>query len=81
LAVGDLPACDAVFIDGDHSRAGVLHDTALAKAAVRPGGVIIWHDDHDLGTVDVRLVLDEMHAYGETTAVHVVGTWLAFERL
>lgn len=79
LAVGDLPACDAAFIDGDHSRAGVLHDTALAKAAVRPGGIVIWHDDHDLGTVDVRAVLDEMHAYGEATAVHVEGTWLAFE--
>ena len=53
---------------------GVLHDTALAKAAIRPGGVIIWHDDHDLGTFDVRAVPDEMHAYGEAIAWRHEGT-------
>lgn len=81
LAPGDLPACDAVFIDGDHSKVGVLHDTQLAKAALRPGGIIVWHDDHDQqGDVQVRAALDEMHAFGEATATHVAGTWIAFER-
>lgn len=80
LTDADLPACDAVFIDGDHSRAGVEQDYALARAVLRPGGIIIFHDDHDQGTVDVRDVLDDMHANGET-AVHVEGTWLAFQRV
>lgn len=80
LAPGDLPACDAVFIDGDHSRVGVLHDTQVAKASLRPGGIIVWHDDNDAPVVEVRAALDEMHAYGEATATHVAGTWLAFER-
>ncbi len=80
LGVGDLLACDVAFIDGDHGRVAVEHDTALARQIVRPGGIIIWHDYHDLGTVDVREVLDEFHAAG-ADIVHVADTWLAFERI
>ena len=76
----DLAPCDAVFIDGDHSRAGVLHDTELARALVRPGGMIVWHDYHDHGTVDVKEVLDDLHARGEEIA-RVDRTWLAFARM
>jgi len=68
---------DAVFIDGDHSRAAVEHDTRLARQLLRPGGLIIWHDYHDLGTVDVRDVLHEMQAQG-AALTHVEGTWLVF---
>lgn len=80
LAAEDLEPCDAVFIDGDHGRAGVLNDTALARELVRPGGIVVWHDYHNLGTVDVREVLDEMHAAGASIQ-HVENTWLAFERI
>lgn len=80
LTPADLAPCDAVFIDGDHSRAGVLQDTALARAVVRRGGVIIWHDYHDLGTVDVRDVLHEFAAAGEAIT-SVAGTWIAFQRV
>jgi len=75
----DLPPCEAVFIDGDHSRRAVLHDTALARSVIQPGGIIIWHDYHDLGTVDVRAVLDEMHNQG-ASLFHVEKTWLVFEQ-
>lgn len=78
LTPSDLPAADVVFIDGDHSWAGVLNDTALARRLVRPGGIIIWHDYHDLGNVDVSQVLDEFHKAGDDI-VHVDGTWLAFQ--
>lgn len=73
-------AYDVVFIDGDHSEAAVIWDTALARAAVRPGGLIIWHDYHDKETVDVRRVLDAQYAEGRKIQ-HVAGTWLAFERV
>jgi predicted O-methyltransferase YrrM len=76
----DLPPCDAVFIDGDHGRFGVEHDSDLAFRAVRPGGIIVWHDYHDLGTVDVRDVLHELRAKGHDI-ISVEGTWLAFERV
>lgn len=80
LIASDLPAADLVFIDGDHGREAVLHDTALARAIVRPGGIIIWHDYHHQGSVDVAEVLEEMAAAGSPIR-HVEGTWLAFERV
>ena len=79
LTAADLAPCDAAFIDGDHSREVVAHDTALARALVRPGGIIVWHDYHDLGTVDVKAVLDDMHQAGDVI-YRVENTWLAFER-
>jgi predicted O-methyltransferase YrrM len=70
---------DAMFIDGDHGAAAVCHDTRLAHACVRPGGIVIWHDYHDLGTVDVRAVLDDLFFCGARLQ-HVENTWLVFER-
>jgi predicted O-methyltransferase YrrM len=75
----DLCSCDVAFIDGDHSAAAVWHDTDLATALVRPGGLIIFHDYSDRGTVDVRDVLDEMYLAGRPLQ-RIDNTWLAFER-
>ncbi|WP_181172038.1 MULTISPECIES: class I SAM-dependent methyltransferase [unclassified Mesorhizobium] len=76
----DLPECDFAFIDGDHGRAGVISDTALARHRVRKGGIIVWHDYHARGTVDVQAVLEDMHADNHPIS-HVEGTWLAFMRV
>jgi SAM-dependent methyltransferase len=35
---------DLAFIDGDHRRASVLEDYALARTLVRDGGIISGHD-------------------------------------
>lgn len=75
----DIGFADAIFIDGDHSRFGVENDTSLATSIVRSGGIIIWHDYHTLGTVDVKAVLDEMDANG-CPLVHVQDTWLVFRQ-
>jgi predicted O-methyltransferase YrrM len=80
LRAADLQPCDLAFIDGDHGRQAVLHDSQLARELVRPGGIIIWHDYHQLGTVDVREVLHELHQ-GGARIEHVQGTWLAFQRI
>lgn len=71
---------DIVFIDGDHSEEAVKFDTVLARQLTHPGGLIIWHDYHNLETVDVRRVLDAQYADGRKIQ-HVAGTWLAFERV
>ena len=71
---------DAAFIDGDHGWRGVLHDTMLARQLVRPGGIIVWHDYHDRGNVDVREVLEILHVTGSKISA-VEDTWLAFERV
>jgi predicted O-methyltransferase YrrM len=79
LGPADIGPADVIFIDGDHSAEVVMHDTALARAIVRPGGIIIWHDYHDLAGIDVRHVLDGFHRDGHDIK-HIAGTWLAFER-
>jgi predicted O-methyltransferase YrrM len=35
---------DFLFIDGDHSRVGVMADYDLYKKFVRPGGLVAFHD-------------------------------------
>lgn len=80
LTAEDLPQCDAVFIDADHSRVGVLNDRALALQVVRKGGVIIYHDDNCLPVVEVTQTLNELGAQGAVIQ-HVADTWLAFERV
>ena len=35
---------DMIFIDGDHGRAGALHDSCLAWHLLSNRGVIFWHD-------------------------------------
>jgi predicted O-methyltransferase YrrM len=81
LMPADLAPAEAIFIDGDHGERAVIHDSALAAAVIRRGrpGIIIWHDYHELGTVDVKAVLDRLHRIGNPIT-HVAGTWLAFER-
>lgn len=36
--------CDFLFIDGDHSAAGVRRDFELYEPLVQPGGMIVLHD-------------------------------------
>lgn len=80
LSPEDIGPIDAAFIDGDHSLRGVFQDTWLAVSNIRPGGIIIWHDFHDLGTVDVRPALEGLSKVGWPIQF-VVGTWLAFTRI
>lgn len=35
---------DYIFIDGDHSYAGVKNDAEKALQLLKPGGIIVWHD-------------------------------------
>jgi predicted O-methyltransferase YrrM len=78
LTPDDFPPVDAVFIDGDHSSEVVRHDSDLARAIVKPGGILIWHD-YQNGGVEVAPVLQLDHRHGHDIR-HVEGTWLAFER-
>jgi len=73
----DFQPVDAVFIDGDHSQRVVAHDSRLAQAIVRPGGLVVWHDYLNQDVNDVTLVIDELIGNGWPIRV-VTGTWLAF---
>jgi predicted O-methyltransferase YrrM len=82
--VDDLPKADLVLIDGDHCADMVLHDTALARGVINPGGAVVWHDYKRLDDrgrpdrVNVSEVLEEMQ-HGGADIRHIDGTWLAIE--
>jgi hypothetical protein len=75
----DLEMCDAVFIDGDHSEKAVLHESRLARALVRPGGMICWHD-YNNPAVEVTQALNSL--IGEGWKIESIpNSWLAFMRI
>lgn len=79
LVAEELEECSAVFIDGDHSFKGVLHDSRLAHALVKRG-IVIWHDYLN-SAVEVTEVLDLLHDDEGWPIKAISGTWLAFMRM
>jgi predicted O-methyltransferase YrrM len=79
ISAADLEPCDAVFIDGDHSEAAVLHESRLARRLIRGPGIIVWHDFFN-PHVEVTQALDRLH--GEGWPINCVdSSWLAFMRV
>lgn len=78
LTADELEPVDAVFIDGDHSAMGVLHDSLLARELLRPRGIIVWHD-YQNPAVEVTSVIHHL-AESDWRISHVPGTWLAYLR-
>lgn len=81
LAPNEIPRCDVMIIDGDHGEAAVRHDSQLAFARVRVGGLILWHDywPEFEGSSVVR-VINELYENGYAIR-HIPETWLAICRL
>jgi predicted O-methyltransferase YrrM len=78
LQAEELEPIDAAFIDGDHSVIAVEHDSRLARALLRPGGVIVWHD-YGNPAVEATAALD--HLIAEGWPIHFIeGTWIAYMR-
>ena len=78
LTHDDLEPADAVFIDGDHSFDGVMHDSRLARELIRSPGIIVWHDWQNPG-VEVTPALDRLSEEG-WPIVGIEGSWLAFTK-
>jgi predicted O-methyltransferase YrrM len=78
LRSGYLEACDAVFIDGDHSELAVLHESRMARRLLRKPGIIVWHDYGNCA-VEVTRALDQLKSEGWPINC-VDNSWLAFLR-
>lgn len=76
LTRDDLEPADAVFIDGDHSFDGVMRDARLARALVRPGGLIAFHD-YGNPHVEVTAALDHLEQEGWPLN-QIEGSWIAY---
>ena len=79
LMPDDLEPADAVFIDGDHAMAAVLHESQLARSLLRPGGIIVWHDWLN-PAVEVTEALFRLRVQGWQID-DVENSWLAFTRV
>jgi len=79
LRDGDLADCDAVFIDGDHSEAAVIHESRLAFRLLRRPGIIVWHD-YQNPAVEVTTALNWLAIEGWPIG-YVENSWIAFMRL
>lgn len=79
LQPSDLPTADLIFIDGDHSKEGVLYDTQLARQVIRKGGIICWHDYGNLPVPDVTAVIDTMNIFEGDHICLVEGTMICFQ--
>ena len=76
----DLGKFDLIFIDGDHTYAGVEFDTRLAYALLNPGGVVIWHDYGRASDLDVTSLVHYLNLKErEGRICAVMETWTAFE--
>jgi predicted O-methyltransferase YrrM len=76
LGLADLEPCDAAFIDGDHSRDAVMHDSRLARRLVKRGGVIVWHDYLN-PAVEVTGVIEQLAREGWPIDA-IDNSWIAF---
>ena len=74
---GPLALLDFVFVDGGHDFETALSDTRKAYSALRPGGVLAWHDFESLTPwVEVRAAIE---AFAPDEPVHhVTDTEVAF---
>ena len=77
----ELGSFDLVFVDADHARDAVAHDTEIALQLVHPEGTVLWHDyanwgwfTGDCGVPEVLNELSERipvgHLIGSNIAIH-----------
>lgn len=71
----DNTKIDILFIDGDHSRAGVLNDWNNFKDFVNPGGFICFDDYYDdIYSLEVRLAVDSIVEKIDTDKYEIIGS-------
>ncbi|MDQ3776122.1 MAG: class I SAM-dependent methyltransferase [Pseudomonadota bacterium] len=58
LAMSSFPRADVIFVDGGHTKICIENDVRLAKAAINPSGLLIFHDYGQPRWPDVKATLD-----------------------
>jgi Methyltransferase domain len=66
---------DLVFVDGDHTAAGVEHDVTAALRLLRPGGVLAVHDYEECCCPDVGPTLDRLLPDGPNELVDTLAVY------
>lgn len=58
LDMKSFPSADLIFIDAGHTRECIENDICLAKAAIKPGGLLVFHDYGQPRWPDVKRAVD-----------------------
>jgi predicted O-methyltransferase YrrM/GT2 family glycosyltransferase len=58
LELNEFPSADVIFIDAGHTKECIEHDVRLAKEAIKPGGILIFHDYGQPSWPDVQETID-----------------------
>jgi predicted O-methyltransferase YrrM len=59
LKMKKFPKADVIFIDAGHTKECIINDVKLAKAAINPGGIIIFHDYGYPDWPDIKPIVDK----------------------
>jgi predicted O-methyltransferase YrrM len=86
----NIPQCDMIFVDGDHSRSAVIRDLENCWQMLQPGGYLVLHDFIPPGTpqrpfhtsyvVSAFRRFSRLHRDEFQESFHVAGSWLGFVR-
>jgi predicted O-methyltransferase YrrM len=86
----NIPSCDMIFVDGDHSRAAVLRDFENCWLYLKPGGYMVFHDFippgaperpfHTRYVVSAFRQFSRLHRHEFEEAFHVADSWLGVVR-
>ncbi len=70
---------DLVFVDADHSYAGVQHNTETVFDLLCDNGFLVWHDYANWGKFSGKNGVPEyLHQLGRRLSIaRIAGTWLA----
>jgi predicted O-methyltransferase YrrM len=82
----NIPLCDMIFVDGDHSRSAVLRDFNNCWLNLQPGGYMLFHDFIPPGAPErpfhTRFVVSAFRQFSRLRghefeeAFHVTGSWI-----
>jgi GT2 family glycosyltransferase len=77
LELSALPRADAIFVDAGHTKQCIENDVRLVKGAIKPGGVLIFHDYGQPSWPDVKETIDaeftpkQIRVHGTLCVIHM----------
>ena len=58
LNMKEFPKADLIFVDGGHTKECITNDIQLAKHAIKPNGVLVFHDYGEKSWPEVKIAID-----------------------
>ncbi len=72
LKLKEFPKADVIFLDAGHTKECIENDIVLAKAAINPGGLLIFHDYNQPMWPDVKVAIDNHFPKEKIKVFHTI---------